>query len=82
MYSQRIRTHPPIQERTQKSLPKILQPNLDVLLLAREPIILPEPLPARVPIIAVRAAVGEVRAAFNELGRRFWGCSPGWVPDL
>ena len=69
MQSQRVGAHPPTHQRIQVPLPEVLQPDFYILLLAREPIILPEALPPLRPVIALRAAVGLVAARLDELTR-------------
>src|SRR5690606_13065783 len=70
VHRQRIRRHPPPEIRRQEPLPKIRNSNLLILLLPRKSIVLPEPLPPRCTVVALRRPVRLIGRALDELTRR------------
>ncbi len=70
MHRQRVRRDPPLKQRSVIPLPKVDQPNLDIVLLARESVVLPKLLELLRPIRRLRRTVRIRRVALHQLARR------------
>src|SRR5262249_354187 len=66
----RIWTHPPPKHRGVVPRPEVRQPNLDILLLPRKPIVLPKPAPTRRTIVALGSAIRKVGRFLDKLPGR------------